>query len=144
MKIAPAPGRIVWFHPGRGSSLFKELKNSSTPLGAMVAQVNDDDTINLCVASSRGDSVAVQNVQLIQDDEPKPEFGSVNFARWMPYQVGQAKKERDAEQRSSMTGRSEQTAARGQSALAGSSAGANVAGPGNPGEPQNHAKPPEG
>ncbi len=56
----------------------------------MIVHVWGDRMVNLVVFDSNGRSLARTSVTLLQDDEPKPEYG--RFASWMPYQKGQAAK----------------------------------------------------
>lgn len=89
--ISPTPGRVVWFTPSRlagGAGLVHH--DATKPLAAMVCHVWNDRMVNLVVFDSNGDPHGKTSVQLLQDDDAKPEHGY--FCSWMPYQVGQAAK----------------------------------------------------
>lgn len=90
--IKPTNGRVLWFFPHANSTLNKG--RDGQPLAATVAHVNDDDTVNLTVHAVDGSTLPVQNVPIIQDGEDQ----SSQHARWMPYQVGQARKEQQGDQ----------------------------------------------
>lgn len=83
--ISPTPGRIVWFFP----SIDDGRDPNGQPLGAMIAKVLDERTINLTVSHGDGSTYARQGVQLLQDDDAAPDTA---YACWMPYQKGQAAK----------------------------------------------------
>lgn len=80
MTIIPTVGRIVWFYYTDGFG----------PRAAIVAEVHEDESVNLAVFNRLGDSFGVCQVPLIQDGEVPPEHG--HYCTWMPYQIGQAKK----------------------------------------------------
>lgn len=84
-KIDPTVGRIVWYHPETPTP-------NGDPLAAKIAAVNTDGTINLAVVDQNGLPFGAQNVFLRQDGEANPYASTGNWAQWMPYQVGQAKK----------------------------------------------------
>lgn len=90
-EITPTPGRVVWFFPGSLDALhdFPSVK-AGQPLAALVACVNDDDTINLAVFDPCGNPWGRQNVVLDQGREPIDP--GMSRAEWMPYQKGQAAK----------------------------------------------------
>lgn len=83
MKFVPTVGRKLWYHPDR-SRMDIQYK-AGEPNDATVVAVNDDGTVNLACFDRAGQHYAVENVNLIQADEPKPSHG--NWAEWMPYQV---------------------------------------------------------
>ncbi len=93
MKIIPTVGRVVWYWPptqartGIGNVLYL-----GQPFAATVAAVCDEggERINISYVDHEGNPFSRRAVELIQEDEPKPEGG--HFCSWMPYQVGQAKK----------------------------------------------------
>lgn len=86
--ITPTLGRIVWFQPHNEAGL-------NTQQSAIIARVNDDGTLNLTVFAPDGYPYGIQNVPLLQDDDPTPNGGF--YAEWMPYQKGQAAKTEAAE-----------------------------------------------
>lgn len=87
--IKPVPGRMIHFYPAASSS-FNEGREGQ-PLAAVVAHVNPDQTVNLCAFSVTGTPIAVQSVRVVQASDDFKDDGS-QYARWMPYQVGQAQK----------------------------------------------------
>lgn len=83
--IKPTVGRIVWYWPRRSNGF-----ETDQPLAAIVTYVHDDHLINLSAFSPAGFPMARTSVYLAQEGVQHP-FQD-NFAQWMPYQVGQAKK----------------------------------------------------
>lgn len=82
--IKPTVGRVVWFYtyiPGQG---YKG------PQAALVAYVHSDTMLNLSVADENGNMQGRISIQLIQEGQPVPQY---DHCTWMPYQIGQAKKE---------------------------------------------------
>lgn len=89
--IKPTNGRVLWFFPHANSTLNKG--RDGQPLAATVAHVNGDETVNLTVHAVDGSTLAVQYVPILQDGEDQ----ASQHARWMPYQVGQARKEQQSD-----------------------------------------------
>jgi len=98
--IKPTIGRRVWYWPSyfdRGLMDHKPASvmtagDESQPCDAGIAYVWGDRMVNLTVADQNGVMHARCSVTLVQDgDAPAP--GGVGYAQWMPYQVGQAKKD---------------------------------------------------
>lgn len=89
--IIPTVGRIVWVIRPRDSMDIKQ------PEAALVTYVHSDRLINVAGYNANGTPFSLTSLILVQEGEAKPEG---NFACWMPYQQGQAKrdKERDATQ----------------------------------------------
>jgi hypothetical protein len=92
--ISPSNGRIVWYTPARKTGDFDSDRgitqhDHTKPLAAMVVHVWSDRMVNLIVFDSNGMPTPRTSVELLQDDDPKPEGG--RFCSWMPYQIGQAK-----------------------------------------------------
>ena len=85
--ISPTPGRIVWFTPAVHSDTRYD---KSQPLAAIVTYVWGDRMINLTVFDQGGTPLSCTSVTLLQDNDPRLEAGY--YAQWMPYQIGQAKK----------------------------------------------------
>lgn len=79
--IKPTIGRIVWYYAN---------KDQLSPKAAIVAKVWTDELIHLAVVEENGTMSAATSVPLIQEDGTIPEQGQ--YATWMPYQIGQAKK----------------------------------------------------
>ena len=86
--IAPSVGRIVWFYPTKDTkdAAGKDIQ----PHAAIVAFVHDDRKVNLSVIDHSGVfGGGFVEIQLMQEGDPEPEK---SHCRWMPYQLGQAKK----------------------------------------------------
>lgn len=84
--IRPSIGRVVWFQPGHTA----DAPDAVQPFAALIAYVWNDRMVNLAAFDSNGQPVKATSVALLQDDDPIPQTG--RYAQWMPYQVGQAKK----------------------------------------------------
>ena len=98
--IKPTAGRIVWYTPSRiGTDEAIAHHDKLMPLAAMVVHVWSDRMVNLMVADSNGNVHPRTSVDLLQDDDAKPESG--RFCSWMPYQLGQAAKTEAAEAKAS-------------------------------------------
>lgn len=82
--IKPTIGRVVWYWA------IKPESDKEQPMAAMVCFVHSDTMVNLVVHDYNGDSAGVKSVFLYQGEGEKPES---NYCEWMPYQIGQAKKE---------------------------------------------------
>jgi hypothetical protein len=93
--IVPTVGRVVWFWPSHVSDPGFAHHDTREPVAAIVAHVWGDRMVNLAVFDSNGVPHSMTSVQLLQDDDPKPEHGY--FCAWMPYQMGQAAKTEAAE-----------------------------------------------
>jgi len=86
--IIPTVGRIVWFTPARDDTEL--VRHGDGPLAAIVTHVHSDRCVNLAVFDANANQASRTSVTLLQDDDAEAEYG--RFARWMPYQIGQAKK----------------------------------------------------
>lgn len=82
--IKPTVGRVMWF---RYAGLNKE---ETQPCAAIVSHVNLNDTVNVAVFDVGGVHYNEVNVPVHQEGDEIPNF---NYVEWMPYQIGQAKKE---------------------------------------------------
>ena len=85
--IKPTVGRMVWFWEG---------VNQAQPMAAIVTLVHNDHMVNLSVFDSCGVQFSRTCVRLVQGDEAHIPAGHVPvgaYCEWMPYQVGQAKKD---------------------------------------------------
>lgn len=80
--ITPTVGRIVWVY---------ETEEPIHERAAIVTGVTDDRTITVTIFGPRGfaDISHGRDILLWQEGDPEP-IG--RHARWMPYQIGQAKK----------------------------------------------------
>lgn len=85
MIITPTVGRVVWFYR-KGASLTEQ------PLAAIVSHVWSDTCVNLAIFDANGNAMVnpPTSVLLVQEGAEIPSGG--HFCKWMPYQVGQAKK----------------------------------------------------
>jgi len=84
--ITPTVGRIVWYWPRVNDG----DPRSEQPFAAIVAYVFDDRTISIAAFDHVGTVEAHNGIQLAQEGDPVPTHG--DYAEWMPYQLGQAKK----------------------------------------------------
>lgn len=91
IKILPTVGRVVWFRPSRNAATPGFVGNPDQPCAATVAYVHSPSLVNLSVTDHNGNQHPVCSVPLIQQAEPAPESGF--YCEWMPYQIGQAKRE---------------------------------------------------
>lgn len=85
--IKPTVGRVVHYREGT------EAKEQA----ALIAYVHSDNMVNLAVFDVNGMNEGRTSVPLIQDGDPIPALGG--FATWMPYQVGQAAKTEELQQK---------------------------------------------
>ena len=83
--IKPTIGRVVWYWPSH-------LTHTSQPYAALIAHVHDDFEINVAFFDHYGVAGADQRVLLLQDDDSYGNPGGGGWAKWMPYQKGQAAK----------------------------------------------------
>lgn len=81
--IKPTIGRVVLYY-GSG-----EYAAQCQPRPASICYVHSDTMINVGGFDKNGDPFKATSVTLIQDDDPRPDYG---HAEWMPYQKGQAAK----------------------------------------------------
>ena len=103
--IPPTVGRKVWFRlndinelekprSGAGTATVRSLPSvadPTQPFDATVVCVWNDRMVNLHVLDHRGNPFLATLVPLMQEGDTPPQFGF--YAEWMPYQLGQAKKE---------------------------------------------------
>lgn len=104
--ISPTVGRKVWYWPSEhdklGIGAMQTVKGQ--PLDATVLAVWGDRCVNLLVIDITGKPFPKLSATLMQDGDLLPKQGPVidattgerepgGYACWMPYQVGQAKKE---------------------------------------------------
>ncbi len=78
--MKPSIGRSVHYHP------TPEVTHA-----AIIAHVHSDTMVNLTVFDSNGVPSGKTSVPLVGEGQLRPEFGS--FWTWMPFQLGQAKKD---------------------------------------------------
>jgi hypothetical protein len=78
--IKPTVGRIVWFYPVRDSA----------EQAAIITKVWNDRVVNLSVWNEDGSTFPAPSIMLVQEGEERPYH---QYCAWMPYQVGQAKRQ---------------------------------------------------
>lgn len=88
--ILPTVGRKVWFRPNGHLQLGMTELYSGTPMDATVVYVWGPNMVNLLVVDHVGNQFPVNSVTLAGPDTPIPSW---SYCEWMPYQLGQAKKE---------------------------------------------------
>ena len=98
--IKPTIGRKVWYYPSAhqlavvaaASILGKMIqRDPGRPFDATITYVHSDSMVNLAVRDHDGHSHAVTSVQLLAPEHTdNPPTGSF-YARWMDFQIGQAK-----------------------------------------------------
>lgn len=86
--IEPTTGRVVWYRPNDPDA--KILGACGQPLAAHVAYVHNARLVNLMVIDPNGHPHSRTSVTLLQEDDIS--MVGASFCEWMPYQVGQAKK----------------------------------------------------
>lgn len=95
--ISPTVGRKVWYRPSHqdkcvGTETTPPMEVSGDqPLDATVIAVWGDRCVNLVIFDIYGNQYARRSVTLKQEGDTIPEGQA--YAEWMPYQVGQAKKD---------------------------------------------------
>lgn len=93
--IKPTIGRKVWFYAGTavlpGVWTIHNSGDETQPMDATVVYVHGDRMVNLAVLDHAGEPHAVRSVHLVQPGDEAVPNGM--RAEWMPYQVGQAKKD---------------------------------------------------
>lgn len=97
--ITPTVGRKVWYRPSesdfKGPIPMAVVKDQ--PLDATVIAVWGDRMVNVDVIDIIGRHFPVLSCDLLQEgDEPNKDANGKTVGRyceWMPYQLGQAKKE---------------------------------------------------
>jgi hypothetical protein len=87
MNIIPTIGRVMWFHR---SGIEGVCMDAGQPMAAIVAFVHSEKCVNLTVFDHLGGNFPMGGVRVRQDGDPDD---SRPYVAWMPYQVGQAKKE---------------------------------------------------
>jgi hypothetical protein len=80
--IEPTVGRVVLYHP-------PEAHPDVEHLAAIVTYVWSSECVNLVVFDANGEPFARKGIFLFQGEGERP---ANDFAEWMPYQIGQAKK----------------------------------------------------
>jgi hypothetical protein len=88
MLIKPTIGRVVWYHPSADQRIKGEPNDQLC--AALVTYVWGERMVNLAVFTPNGASYGVTSVPLLQEDGN--DLPGERYCRWMPYQLGQAKK----------------------------------------------------
>lgn len=98
--INPSVGRKVWYRPnerdlagttGDSPDTGKMITNGKDPLDATIIAVWGPRLVNVSVTDIHGTHHARRSVILRQEGDIIQEWG--RYVEWMPYQVGQAKKD---------------------------------------------------
>lgn len=82
--IVPSIGRVVWFRK------YRPLSEQEQAEAAMITYVHTERLVNLVVFDAYGKTRSECSITLVQEGDDAPQ---VDYAEWMPYQIGQAKKE---------------------------------------------------
>lgn len=83
--IKPTVGRVIWYYP-RGAM------HTDQPQAAFITFVHSDTCINVGGFDHNGNPFKDTSVLLLQDPESYGNPDSGAWAKWMPYQHGQAAK----------------------------------------------------
>lgn len=89
--IKPTVGRVLWYRPNSIDAMAGVASGLEQPLAAICVHVWNDAMVNLVVFDSNGAVFSRTSVPLLQDDDKAGEDQAV--AEWIPFQVGQAKKQ---------------------------------------------------
>jgi hypothetical protein len=91
-RITPTIGRKLWYYPCKSVDGASCNMDDNQPFDATVICVwpasGNTQLVNLFVVDHVGGTSARISVPLIQEDDPVPSIGG--YAKWMPYQIGQA------------------------------------------------------
>lgn len=87
--IEPTCGRVVWYRAHDSDAIKLDSKQ---PLAAMVTYVHGPRMVNLVVYDPNGVPHSRTSVTLLQAEDEVPAVLGGSYCEWMPYQVGQAKK----------------------------------------------------
>lgn len=93
MKIEPTIGRVIWYNAKRedfsSDDAFREANDQMH--AAIITYINDDGTVNVMAMSHKiipaFPCMVIERVAIAQDRQ-----AGLGECMWMPYQVGQAKK----------------------------------------------------
>ncbi|HEY5798682.1 MAG TPA: Gp49 family protein [Burkholderiaceae bacterium] len=92
--IKPTVGRKVWYRPSVDGMDAAIAINGTDPVDATIVAVHSDRLVNLAIFDAHGEPHQRRSVTLLQDDDACSTNG--RYVEWMPYQVGQAKKDESA------------------------------------------------
>lgn len=90
--IPPTVGRVVLYKPKPSEGLSPD---DSGFCAAVIAYVQRDGMVNLCVIMGNGATTPRTSVPLVQEGGEVP--GPGGYCCWMPYQLGQAARTEAAE-----------------------------------------------
>lgn len=96
--IQPTVGRVVWYRPGEADSDMC-MNGADEPLAAIVTAVHGDRCVNLAVFEANGAMTQRSSVTLMQPGDDAAVTPSFGYCEWMPYQVGQAVRNEELEQK---------------------------------------------
>jgi hypothetical protein len=88
-RIKPTVGRKLYFYPN-GDKTVNSLDDSQ-PIDATIIFVWSEAIVSLHIVDHLGGMQMRPSVHLIQDNDPIPAPGGGGYAKWIPFQVGQAK-----------------------------------------------------
>jgi len=88
--MKPTVGRIIHYYGNGVKDKIVNIGGNEEPYAAIVAAVNKNGTLNLCVFDRIGGTRCVTNIRLVQPGETIPDKGK-DYCIWMPYQVHKAK-----------------------------------------------------
>ena len=91
--ITPTIGRKLWYWPNENDIKIEYMESfdSVQPFDATVVFVEDLRKVNLFIVDHNGNTYDRRYIPLIQPGDDKPVGGG--YCEWMPYQIGQAKKQ---------------------------------------------------
>lgn len=88
--IKPTVGRVVLFRPSAEQVIPEFIWFKDQPCAALVTYVWGDRMVNLAVFDHGGKEHKFTSVPLVQEGDP---VSAYHYCEWMPYQIGQAKKD---------------------------------------------------
>lgn len=89
--IKPTIGRVVLFCPSDKQVIPEFIWFKNQPCTALVTYVWGDRMVNLVVFDHSGAQHKFTSMPLVQEGDPVSD--EYHYCKWMPYQIGQAKKE---------------------------------------------------
>lgn len=92
-EIEPTVGRVVHYYPSDDDHPHFYVGD---PHAAIITEVHSNRMVNIVAFGSTGESHGMTSVDLVQPGDDTPDGG--HYCAWMPYQVGQAERTKQAEQ----------------------------------------------
>lgn len=83
--ISPTIGRVVWYHP-------PGMKIEAQPYPGLICHVHSDTCVNVGGFDHNGVPFKDTSVLLLQEPGTYGNPGGGSWCEWMPYQIGQAKR----------------------------------------------------